>query len=161
MIRIPLALLFVFLTGCSATYLSVHTDYLSHENLASYHVQTPDPRLNNPPIGQRLIITWSISQEYLELDDIHLEVTLRFRNSEQITQNLDVFKRRGTYVYQLLNEDYIAKRGILTYKVDLVGNGQILDQWQHQMWSELIILNSTNTDTTENIQTPVYDENFE
>ncbi len=131
------------LSGCSQPFLTVHTDYLSHENLASYHVRTPDPLLNHPPIGQRLIVTWSIPKNYLAFDDLHLEISIRFRNREQLVENLSLLKRSGTYVYALLNEDYTAKRGILTYKVNLIGNGQPLEEWRHQIWAELIVMDQS------------------
>jgi len=131
----------IFLTSCQETYLSVHTDYLSHINLASYHVGTPDPLLNNPPIGQRLIVMWSIPPNYLYYENLHLLVTIRLRNREQINENIEVVKRRGTFVYPLLNEDYLEKGGILTYKVDLIGDEIILEEWRHQIWNEQILLN--------------------
>lgn len=128
------------LSGCTQSFLSVHTDYLSHENLASYHVQTPDPLLNDPPIGQRLLVNWSFPKDFLAYEDLHLEITIRFRNREQLTERVSLCKRSGTFVYRLLNDDYIAKRGILTYKVDLVGNGAVLEAWRHQIWTDLIFI---------------------
>lgn len=41
-------------------------------------------------------------------------------------------------MYTLLNERYFETEGILTYKVDLMGDGQILEEWRHQLWHELI-----------------------
>lgn len=133
-------LVFILTCGCSRTSLSVHTDYLSHENLASYHIETPDPRLNNPPVGQRLIVRWCVPQNYLEFEDLHLEITIRFRNRQEVVEQLDLLKRRGTYVYPVLNEAYVASRGILTYKVDLVADGNVLEEWRHQMWVDLITI---------------------
>lgn len=136
----------ILLASCSGSYLSVHTDYLSHENLASYYVGTPDPRLNNPPIGQRLIITWGIPRLFLDYEDLHLEVTIRFRNREEIVDNVPVTKTHGTYVYDLLNEEYIEKQGMLTYKIDLIGEGYILEEWRHQIWTERIEVGTERKD---------------
>lgn len=146
--------------ACSNPHLSVHTDYLSHKNLASYHVGTPDPRLDNPPIGQRLIVTWSIPRMYLYYEDPHLVVTIRFRNREEIEETIYIHRMHGTYVYDLLNEDYIEKRGMLSYKVDIIAQGCLLDQWRHQIWADLIHLqdqenpetNSTDDDCNEEIE---------
>lgn len=129
--------LFLF-SGCSSNKLSVQTIYLSHQNLASYRVHTPDPRLNNPPIGQRLIITWSLPKNYLKSENLHLRLTIRFHTKEQIIEEVPLSKSTGTFTYSLLNDDYFEKQGILTYKVDLIGNNCILKEWKHQMWTELI-----------------------
>lgn len=139
----PYVLLFLccFLFGCTKEKLSVHTEYLSIENLASYHVGTPDPTLNNPPVGQRLVISWSLSDCEMELADLHLNLKMRFRNREEANEKIDILKKSGIYTYSLLNEDYFDKGGILTYKVELIGGNQIIDEWRHQLWVELITLN--------------------
>jgi hypothetical protein len=133
------------LTGCQCEKLTVYTDYLSHENLASYHVGTPDPRLNNPPMGQRLIISWSLPKNYLCYEDLHLDLTIRFRNKQQISEKIDICKRKGMYIYSVLNEDFFETKGLLTYKIDLVGDDVILEEWRHQLWTELITFED-NTD---------------
>ena len=133
-------------TSCfkNPTVLTVYTDYLSHETLASYHVNTPDPRLNNPSIGQRLIISWSVPKNYLSLDNLHLKITVRFRTREEMVELVSLRKKSGTFVYTLLNEDYIYTRGILTYKVDLIGGDCLIEEWRHQIWTDLITLEGGN-----------------
>lgn len=136
--------LFTLLTmsSCSSSYLTVHTDYLSHKNLASYYVGTPDPRLNCPAIGERLIIYWSVPKEFLCSEDLHLEVTIRFRNREEIVEVFNIEKTRGTYVFSLINNDYFNRGGILTYKIDLIGGGCVYEEWRHQIWVDLIEINN-------------------
>jgi hypothetical protein len=128
------------LVACQRPVFLVQTDYISHKNLASFYVGTPDPRLNMPSIGQRLIITWILPGEYLSYEDLHLEITIRFRNREEVVEYFDISHARGTYVFSLLNQDYICKRGILTYKFDLVGGGCILKEWRHLIWNDLITI---------------------
>jgi hypothetical protein len=130
----------VLLAGCTIEKLNVRTEYLSHENLASYIVETPDPLLNNPPIGQQLIVSWSLPKNYLDYEDLHLEITMRFRNREQIVKNICVTKVSGMFIYKLLNNEFIEKEGIQTYKVELIGGGEVLECWRHQLWVELIVL---------------------
>ncbi len=130
------------LFGCQRERLTIYTDYLSHRNLASYRVGTPDPMKNNPPVGQRLIISWKLSKQVLAKNNLHIEAKIRFRNREETTESIEICKRSGTYYYYLVNEDYLEKQGILTYKVDLIGEGEILEEWRHQLWTELIILDS-------------------
>lgn len=119
--------------------LTVRTDYLSIQNLASYHVGTPDPALNNPPIGQRLIIEWKVPKIYLDYDDLHLVATMRFRNREEFIQKIALLKKSGTHVHCMVNEEYFEKGGILTYKVELFGGGLLLEEWRHQLWVDLIV----------------------
>lgn len=136
-------IIFNFLmVGCSSEYLTIYTDYLSHENLASYHIGTPDPQLNNPPIGQRLLISWSLPKNYLQKEDLHLDIIIRFRNREELKQNVAIFKSSGTYIYSLLNDEYFEKKGILAYKIDLVTKDEIIEEWRHQLWTELLKLNN-------------------
>lgn len=133
-------LLFVLfaLTGCNCHHLTVQTLYFTRESLASYYVETPDPMLLNPPVGQRLLITWSLPFHYLGYNDLHLNVRIRFRNLEEVELDIPIEKTCGSYMYTLLNERYFETEGILTYKVDLMGDGQILEEWRHQLWHELI-----------------------
>ncbi len=136
---VPLWLSLALLFGCSRERLNVYTDYLSYKNLASYRVGTPDPLQNNPPTGQRLILSWNLTKNMLEKENLHLELTVRFRNGEQISENISIFRRSGSYYYYLINDEFFEKKGILTYKVDLIGDGEVIDKWRHQLWTEMII----------------------
>lgn len=127
----------ITLCGCSSGLLTVYTDYLSHENLASYQVGTPDPRLDNPPIGQRLLISWSIPK--CEFADAHIDYKIRFRNRKEISSTIPVISCSGTYIYSLLNEEYFETEGILTYKVDLYIGDQLIEEWRHQLWVEMLV----------------------
>lgn len=143
-------LLLLCLSSCLSSRLAVYTDYLSHENLASYFVETPDPFLNNPMIGQRLIVVWTLKKRHLLYQDLHLKIYIRFRNKKELTLTYSITQSKGTYVYELLNQDYIDNDGILTYKVELIGDGQLLDEWRHQMWTKLIrVGESTQVDPQE------------
>ena len=124
------------LSSCSP--ISVQMDYLSRRNLASYRVGTPDPFINHPNIGERLIIQWSLPKNYLQLDDLHMFLTVRFRNNEEKTIVHPIRKTTGTYLYNLINECYYESGGILTYKIDIYGSGKLLECWRHQLWAELI-----------------------
>ena len=132
------------LCSCRNSSLTVQTDYLTHKDLASYHVNTPDPRRNISAVGQRLIIGWCIPKNYLSYEDLHLEVTIRYRNREEVVEIFHLLKTRGTYVYTLFNKDYLDKKGILTYKVAIIGGDCILEEWRHQIWTDLISIDRDN-----------------
>lgn len=91
-------------------------------------------------IGQRLIVTWMLPRDFLCYDNLHLETTIRFRNREEVTELFDITRSRGTFVYTVMNQEFCDTRGILTYKIDLIGNGYVLKEWKHLLWSDLIIL---------------------
>lgn len=129
----------ILLSGCAKSLIEVHTDYITEESLASYVIGTPDPLLNNPPFGQRLIISWSVPAALLQEPDPHLLVTIRYRNRQEVQLHLKLNKRSGTYIHTLFNQEYCATRGILTYKADLIAGGSIWEAWRHQLWADLIL----------------------
>lgn len=141
--QIKLLIIALAITGCS-TGISVQNQYFSREDLASHIVGTPDPDRNCPPIGQRLIIQWRFPQEYLYKDDLHLEVTVRFRNYVEEQFVIPVRRNHGTYIYELANQRYFDSCGIATYKIETWGCGELLDTWKHQLWVELITLDQEN-----------------
>ncbi len=145
-------LLFFLLPGCSRNLLTVHTEYLSRQDLASYYVGTPDPMRNYPPVGQRLIVSWSLPKDLLSCNDLRIEITIRFGNRQEVVESLSLCKDSGTYVYSLLNEDFFEKEGILTYKVDLFGSGEIIEEWRHQIWADLILFEPPENPPSDNLE---------
>ncbi len=136
--------LLIFSSCSQNTYLSVQTVYFTRESLASYYVETPDPMLINPPVGQKLLVTWSLPGTYLDYADLHLNIRIRFRNREEVNFNVPIEKTCGTYIYVVANDDFFNTNGILTYKVDLWGGGIVLEEWRHQLWHELIHVGEQN-----------------
>lgn len=150
------------LTACSCPFLSVQTDYVTNQSLASYYVGSPDPRTNNPPFGQRLIVTWSIPKSYRTEPNMHLDITIQFRNQESIFVAVPINKLKGTYVYALLNDDFIKKQGLLAYKINLVSDNGVIEEWLHQMWTEIIQFPSeSNSENHEINKEQVDDKEFE
>ncbi len=136
---LKILLILLFCVGCSKnTYLSVQTLYFTRESLASYYAETPDPMLINPPVGQKLLVSWNIPRAYLCYDDLHINIRIRFRNRSEIEVNVPIKKACDSYMYIVANEYFFETKGILTYKVDLIGNGNLLEEWKQQLWHELI-----------------------
>lgn len=140
---LPLLIFALLLIGCTNEHLSVHTEYINEEHLASFHVRTPDPLLCNPPIGQQLIVQWNIPRDYLHYDDLRLRLQIRFRNRQELIQEVPIQQRLCFYRYELLNEAFCETGGILTYKIEILGDGCVLDEWRHQLWTELIQVGSS------------------
>lgn len=135
-----------FNTACTKTTLTVQSDYITQQSLASYYVRTPDPMLDNPPLGQRLIVNWSLPRQYLQYENLHLELTVRFRNGTEAVELIYPKQLTGTYVYAVINEDFFEKNGILTFKVDVIGGDCILQQWNHQLWTTLLHIGEADCD---------------
>lgn len=124
-------------TGCQPRILSVQTEYLSHINLASYHVGTPDPRLRNPPLGQKLIVNWSLPTWDCNTA-YELTVKIRFKNGTSAHESFPLANPKGTFVFPLLNEDYFTKGGFKTYVAIMSADGIQLEEWRHQLWVNII-----------------------
>lgn len=136
---LPFLILLLACMGCSKNrHLSVQTQYFTRETLASYYVETPDPMLINPPVGQKLLISWSLPRSYLDYADLHLNIDIRFHNRGEVTLNVPIEKKCGSYMYVVANEKFFETNGILTYKVGLIGGNCLLEEWRQQLWHELI-----------------------
>lgn len=137
-------LLLLSLSSCCWQRLSVYTDYIGRESLASFQVETPDPLLLNPPTGQRLIVKWHLPRDAMEREDLHLTLALRFRDRSTENLNIPIRHTAGTYLYPVLGETYCKTGGILTYQVQIQGDGEVLEEWTHPLWTPIIELNSSS-----------------
>ena len=126
--------------------MTIFTDYITLESLASYHVETPDPALIHPPLGQRLLLSWSLPKEYKSYSNLHIILTIRFYSREEVVKDLHIRRASGTYVFYLLNEEYCERGGIASYKALLEGDGHLLEEWRHQLWAELILPEEEKTE---------------
>lgn len=161
--RIALAAAAIGLLGsCQTRILTVQTEYLSHENLASFHVGTPDPRLANPPLGQKLIVSWSIPH-YCGEETYDLFVKIRFKDGTLVEETRAIYKPTGTFVYPLLNEEYFARGGFKTYVAGIGRDGEIIEEWRHQLWANVIEIpenDGYDDEDSEQTDQEIYDEHY-
>lgn len=109
--------------------------------LASSHVGTPDPRRDDPPEGQRLLIGWNFPRCMVE-DGLVLWITVRLWDNTQdfVVQPID--RKRGSAAFYYPNKDDCIDRRILTYKIEvLTSSGFLIETWKHHFWTELIEMN--------------------
>ena len=126
------------LVGCNYQTLSVRQIWIDRSTLASTHVGTPDPRQENPPEGQLLLIDWKIPNWILEHHP-RISLQLIFWNYTTETVDFPLMSTFGSKRYYLLNDKYEETKGLLTYKADIITeDGQIYKEWKHQMWVNLI-----------------------
>lgn len=128
------------LTGCEKYYLSLRQVPVDVTYLASSGVGTPDPRQANPPYGQKVVMEWAIPPELLEQKpEIVFHVIYKNYTQEELIYPIE--DRSGMEVFSLLNENYEAKGGILTYHAIIrTQQGKIYREWKHQLWVHLITL---------------------
>jgi hypothetical protein len=142
--------LLVCSSGCLLHRLDVQTQYLSRENLASYHVGTPDPNLDNPIIGQRLLIQWSLCANEIEGQVLFLHLLIRLRDHREQEFDIPITKKWGFYIYDLTNEDYCTSGGVLTYKAEIRNESCVIASWKHPLWANLITFDFAENDSVSN-----------
>ena len=124
------------LTGCYKNHLYVQQEWLDANFLASSRIKTPDPRQENPPCGQRLLIAWCFPQDLFD-QELTLYVTVRLWNQTEQQIDLPV---KSKHSHTALDFPAATQENrILTYRiVVLTKEGETLETWNHPLWTELI-----------------------
>ena len=100
-------------------------EYITANSFASYYVDTPDPRLTPPPLGQLLIVSWQIPSALWHQQPLQLDIAIRFRDNSIWHQIIAMDRPVGTYLYEMNAEEFRKSGGILTYKVLLLEEGVV------------------------------------
>ncbi|CRX38025.1 hypothetical protein [Estrella lausannensis] len=124
-------------SGCQKRPLSVEVRYISEENLASYYVESPDPRLSYPRVGQELKIRWNIPDEYYTKGMV-LSILLNMRNYSERHYCFELKCQSGSKTLAIANDDFFATGGILSFKAEVLKYGVPLYKTTHQLHVELI-----------------------
>jgi hypothetical protein len=134
-------LLLIYLPSCGKSYITVRQEWVDRRYLASSHVNTPDPRQNNPPLGQKLIVSWLIPNSVME-EHPNLVLRVIFWNYTEKNIVFPIRHRAGYKVFSVLNEEYEKTGGLLTYSAQIVSqDNQVYKEWKHQLWVNLIDIN--------------------
>lgn len=105
---------------------------VDREFLASTHIGTPDPRQLNPPEGKRLLVAWRFPYSWID-QGLNLHLTARFwdQTEEHICKKIE----KG---HDYASFNFFDKK-LLTYKIEVLDQeGQCIELWEHQFWTELI-----------------------
>lgn len=134
-------ILFLFiLCSCEKYYLSVKREFVDQNRLASTYVGSPDPRQKNPPKGQELMIEWRLPRDDLQ-QKMTLVLEILYKNHTRKTFSYPISTRRGLITYSLLGKEYQEKKGLLTYKAEiLTDKGTVLKEWKQRLWTERILI---------------------
>ncbi|MCB1119575.1 MAG: hypothetical protein KDK65_06410 [Chlamydiia bacterium] len=131
-------LLLLLLTSCSAREIRAYTQVVTCQDLASYHVKTPDPKIDCPDFGEKLVLSWSLLPSDLCYDDLHLDIIIRFKNNEEWVHAIPVTAHNETWVFPVINDLFCRTGGIKTYHLQICSSQGILVAEHHQLWTELI-----------------------
>lgn len=122
--------------------MHVQIENIGPEFLASSHVGTPDYRQENPPFGQRIIVSWDFPN-ILFKKNLDLFLTVRFWNNTQEIKEHHIKSRKGRKIFFFSNKEREKQNKILTYKVQVkTKDGELVDTWKHQFWTEVIDVDS-------------------
>lgn len=129
-----LLLILLCTTSCKSPTLSVHAEYYSRQDLASYIIDTPDPKKQQSIFGQHLFITWNAFHKA----PLELKVNVLLKNGDRLEKTIPITKTSGNYSFPIVGKDYIEKGGLLSYKVELLSNGTVVETSRHKFWVEPI-----------------------
>ncbi len=131
-----------FLCSCYRNHLHVQIENIGTDFLASTHVGTPDYRQEDPPFGQRIIVSWDFPT-ILYKKDLSVFLTVRFWNNTEVTKEHRLHARKGRKLFFFSNKAREKQNKILTYRIQVkTKDGEIVDSWKHQFWTEVIDVDS-------------------
>ncbi len=124
--------------GCSKPTLSVRMYPFDRNDLASCIVDTPDPLKEEPIFGQRLSITWYVPERQFIANATTLQIHVRFENDTEIVENIPLQSRWGSYLWSVVGNEFINRKGILSYHIALLSQEKVIAQSKHKFWVESI-----------------------
>jgi hypothetical protein len=143
--RLKLLLPFMLLAGCcKAPSLALHSNYITMESRASFHARTPDPAWQCPTLGQRIYVQWNLSPDEFT-PPLELVLSMHYGDRTEGTESISLLKAQGWYIYELINDEYFAKMGIVAYKAELWREGQVIKTWRHLLWEDKIPVSSPDS----------------
>lgn len=131
-----LPILLFFLPSCMSPALTCRSEYLYPPYLASVQANTPDP-FSCSFYGQQIVVHWNLSKQSLA-KPLNLLLHIRYGNRELETISTLIKRRRGWWIYRLMDQDYLCKEGILAFQAQLVHGEEVLEQWTHYLWADII-----------------------
>lgn len=155
--KIALTALFFLSTlpGCRTPVLEVDLVYVGARSLASYWVCTPDPQLIDPPVGQRLVLMWRLSQkQFQQLVAPKLHLRVRLADYEEKSFWWDITTPSGKVIYSNVGTNECPPPNIGTYRVEIESEGKVVYCVEQALWTEWIQLQGGELETPDSALTP-------
>lgn len=128
------AIILTLFTSCYKDHLYVQQEWVDRNFLASSHVGTPDPRQDDPPEGQRLLIAWRFPPVILDRQ-LKMILTVRFWDNSEEVLIRPIKETKGYAAYNFFDER------ILTYRIQVVdGENEIVETWEHHFWTKRVLI---------------------
>ncbi len=108
--------------------------------LASFHLGTPDPALSWFE-GEQLVVRWKLLPE--SLSGVQGRAWLRFCDYSVCELSFPVLGRQGYWRYRLLADEYFCKGGILSYKIEIGNDENVIASTRHHLWADIIDVNAS------------------
>ncbi len=123
----------LFLSSCQKNYLWVEQEWIDQRHLASYFVQSPDPKLRTLKEGKKIIIYWKIPSKKFQKNSC-LFFTAKFWDQTEKFFTYPLKKNSGYTTFF-----FPKKLKLYTYQIQLLDEkNQIIENWKHQLWTEPI-----------------------
>jgi len=129
----------VFICSCSSSRVVVDRYPVLKEDLPSYYIESPDPALQNPLIGQILVCRYQIRAFDPKSVPYLLMLRVIYKNLDEETHSVALYSSNGAIEFKILGEKYEATGGALTYRADLMTeDGAVVADFKHRLWFEII-----------------------
>lgn len=128
------------LTSCTSPGVTARTFYTSRRDLASYVLDTPDPDKTTSGLGQVIWVRWTCPKVDPEMV---IDATLRFKDGTERNNVYPVDSRYGWLMIEVPNDEYKKKGDILSYKIVLRRNTDILATTEHKLWVDAVVISDT------------------
>lgn len=128
-------------TGCHRKYLTARSEAIDCEYLASFYVDTPDPRNNRGFCGQQIVVEWNLPSSDRHRPNLNLVLSMITTNHRFEKVTVPLRSQCGNYIYRLTNQCLCEKGAVLTYKAEIYSGNNLLQCWQQQGWVDWISYN--------------------
>lgn len=126
-------------TGCTSGYIQIEKVKTDRATFASNFARSPDPRLLNPPKGEKLYVSWSLPMAF-KSNEFRMKVDLIYRNLTTETLLFPLKRRAGSKIIEILGKEFKEKKGFLSYKAEIISvDGEVVSDYTHRMWVKLIL----------------------
>ncbi len=125
----------LFLCACSSPYVAARSFYTSRKDLASYVLDTPDPEKTSMGLGQLIWVRWKAPQTD---NDLVIDATLRFTDGSEKAISYSLDGKGGWLMIEIPAEERQQRGSLLSYKIILRHNKEILASTQHKLWVEKV-----------------------
>ncbi len=126
----------------SHSYITARTYPYNRKDLASYHMDTPDPIKVTQLPSQIIVIHWNVgapsSSDKTALYSIHAYI--RLQDGEEKEKSTTLSSLSGTTRLELSQNDYIKHGGITSYKILILENDKQIAETRHKLWEDKIII---------------------